>query len=309
MRRRKIIIGGLVVVLLATIGLFFKVVHDNPKTEAKTEVPTSQSKKAADKTATTTTSSSAKEKAPYALSEVPTLFIHGYGGTAGSFGGMLNRLEKISAGSLQMTLTVSGDGQGSQVGSLDNRNPLIQVLFSDNTNNEWNQAQWLANCLTLLKNQGVASVNLVGHSMGGVDVVRYLFSTAQDASVPQINKIITIGAPFNEFELLNEDETLDSTLSSGPQNKSERYTEFSADLAKITPTLPWLNIGGLLVADDPDQGDGTVPLPSAFALTSLATQLKFDYRNQIIMGDNAAHSNLHENTEVDKAVANFLWGN
>ena len=59
-------------------------------------------------------------------------------------------------------------GQISTEGSafLKAVNPTIQVLFADNQNNEWNQAEWIRQALLYLKKEGIEQVNLVGHSMG-----------------------------------------------------------------------------------------------------------------------------------------------
>ena len=319
LRAKKIILAVLVVILLVTMGIFWKVKSDYDKTADNSASSTTKSlgtspnsksgttaTKASGSPSTTSSSSAA---APYTYSDVPTLFVHGYSGTVGSFSGMLQRLKQKQAGSLVMTLTVAADGTVAQTGTLDDHNPFIQVIFTANMDNEWNQATWLKNCLTLLKNQGVEQVNLLGHSMGGVDIIRYLFTTAQDSTVPTVNKIVTIGAPFNEFEILNEGETLDTVLVNGPQNKSTRFTEFSAKLSALAPRLPWLNIAGVIDESAPSAGDGTVPLPSALSLTATAKSLGLTYQNKIVTGDKAAHSQLHENTEVDAEVAQFLWEN
>ncbi len=42
-------------------------------------------------------------------------------------------------------------------------NPIVQVLFEDNKNNEWNQTEWIKNTLLYLqKNYQVNKANIVG---------------------------------------------------------------------------------------------------------------------------------------------------
>ena len=62
-----------------------------------------------------------------------------------------------------MVLTVGTDGQIQATGDLSGKadNPMVQVLFEDNKNNEWNQAEWIKTCLLYLKeNYGIDKVNI-----------------------------------------------------------------------------------------------------------------------------------------------------
>ena len=133
---------------------------------------------------------------------IPTLFFHGYSGTENSFKGMLQRLEKNQKAVKELVLIVGADGQIQAEGDLSGKadNPMVQVLFEDNKNNEWNQAEWIKSCLLYLKeNEGIDKVNIVGHSMGGVSALRYLGTYGQDTSLPQVQTFTAICAPFNDF--------------------------------------------------------------------------------------------------------------
>ena len=242
-------------------------------------------------------------------SNVPTLFIHGYGGTEGSFSGMLSRFEASSFGKKILTVTVQPDGSISETGDWQEQtnNPLIQVLFADNKNNEWNQADWIKAVLVHLnKNYQIEKVNLVGHSMGGVSSFRYLVTYGDDDTLPQVNNFIAIGAPFNDFVTGNEEQSLDALDLNGPMVISERYSDFSAGIQQFPKATKMLNIVGDV--QDGSDGDGTVPLRSALAINYLMLTNGIEYRTEIIAGSQAQHSQLHENIAVDQLVANFLWG-
>lgn len=125
----------------------------------------------------------------------PTLFLHGYGGTVNSFKGMIQRLE--DSAQKELTLTVDVNGQVQADGELTKKadNPIVQVLFADNKNNEWNQTEWIKACLTYLQSTyGIDKVNIVGHSMGGVSGLRYLATYGQDQSLSQVQKFVALGA-------------------------------------------------------------------------------------------------------------------
>src|SRR5699024_2913646 len=154
---------------------------------------------------------------------------HGYQGTVNSYHSMIIRMQESQAAQKEMTMTVQSDGSVEASGQLSGKknNPLIQVVFKDNINNEWNQASWLKNVLSYLKNnEKVDQVNLVGHSMGGVDIYRYLGTYGNESELPQVNKYVAIGAPFNDFTDPDDGQTIDSVLQDGPSLPSSRYQDF-----------------------------------------------------------------------------------
>ncbi|MBU5359763.1 alpha/beta fold hydrolase [Enterococcus raffinosus] len=238
-------------------------------------------------------------------SAVPTVFIHGYGGTINSFGGMIQRLSNERKTKKEMLITVQSDGSLKVDGELSKKkdNPSIQVLFTANKDTEWNQTEWIYTVLKYLKQQGVDQVNLVGHSMGGVSSLRYLTTYGQPNDTPTINKFISIGAPFNDFT--ESSESIDDVLKNGPSVQASRYTDYQNGVANVPSKLPILLVAGKLNKETVT--DGTVPLNSALATFSLLKDHGNPIKYQIFTGPNAQHSQLHENLNVDKTVADFLW--
>ncbi|MDT2737440.1 alpha/beta fold hydrolase [Enterococcus pseudoavium] len=240
-------------------------------------------------------------------SSVPTVFIHGYGGTINSFGGMIQRLTEQAATKKEMEIIVQADGSLQVTGQLSKKkdNPSIQVLFAANKDNEWNQTEWIYLILNYLKQQGVEQVNLVGHSMGGVSSLRYLTTYGQPDDASMIKKFISIGAPFNEFIDTLGEQSIDDLLQNGPDQQASRYLDYSNSIANVSNKLSALLIAGKL--DQMTPSDGTVPVTSALATYSLLKNHGNPISYQIFTGSNAQHSQLHENPEVDQAIANFLW--
>lgn len=241
-------------------------------------------------------------------SSVPTLFIHGYSGGNNSFGRMIKRLERNDRTKKELVLTVSVDGKIQAKGQLTSKetNPSIQVLFEDNKNNEWNQAEWIKNCLAYIESKyGVKQVNLIGHSMGGASSLRYLTTFGDDTSLPKINKFVGIAAPFNNFVELSSGETLDDVFQNGPVIQSERYIDYANGIDKVSKDMKVMIVAGDV--EDGSLSDEAVPVADAVSVVSLFKTHGNEVQEKIFYGKAAQHSKLHENTEVDQLVADFLW--
>lgn len=237
----------------------------------------------------------------------PTLFIHGYSGGPASFGKMLGRFQQADISQQELTVTVAPDGSVTSSGSLSGNadNPTIQVLFTDNKNNEWNQTEWIKNVLLFFKETyDVTSVDLVGHSMGGVSGLRYLLTYGGEQDLPAIDHFVAIGAPFNDF-LENADQTIEDELATGPVEKADRYQDYQQMIGNLPTNTQILLIAGQLSPED--LSDGTVPLTSAVAVYSLLKAQGNPLKLEIVEGKNAQHSQLHENPQVDNYVSDFLW--
>lgn len=241
-------------------------------------------------------------------SSVPTLFIHGYGGGSYSFGRMIDRLSENDQTQKELVLTVNAKGEVKADGELTGKedNPSIQIIFEDNKNTEWNQAQWLKNCLVYIQDKyDLTEVNLVGHSMGGVSSLRYMTSFGGDEHLPKINKFISIAAPFNNFMELSDGETIDDVVNDGPAVQSERYTEYVNGMNKVSKDMDVLIIAGDV--EDGSLSDKTVSVADALSVVSLLKKHGNQVQDKIFYGKLAQHSQLHENKDVDQLVADFLW--
>ncbi|MEI5993193.1 alpha/beta fold hydrolase [Candidatus Enterococcus mansonii] len=241
-------------------------------------------------------------------STVPTLFIHGYSGGKNSFGRMINRLEGNGLTKKELVLTISPQGEVQAKGKLTGKktNPSIQILFTDNKNNEWNQAEWIKNSLVYIRDTyGVTEVNIVGHSMGGASSLRYLTTFGGDNTLPNIKKFVGIAAPFNNFVELSDGETIDEVINNGPAFQSERYTDYVNGIEKMSKDM-----GAMIIAGDVKDGslsDEAVPVADALSVVSLFKKHGNIVQEKIFYGKAAQHSKLHENKEVDQLVADFLW--
>ena len=237
-----------------------------------------------------------------------TLFFHGYGGTKHSMGGMIQRLCSRYQATHTLDLTVNTDGTIQTSGTFEQaeKSVLINVLFADNKNNEWNQAEWIYQALQFVKAQyHVEKVNVVGHSMGGVSLFRFLETYQNQGELPTVEHFISIAAPFNEFLDTSNEQSVDQLLQQGPTQISPRYQDFQNNIANFPKNVQVSLFAGQLSASD--LSDGTVPLTSALAVNQLLSSQQIPVETFVFKGILAQHSALHANPKVDKRIAEILW--
>ena len=237
-----------------------------------------------------------------------TLFFHGYGGTKHSMGGMIQRLCSSYQATHTLDLTVNTDGTIQTSGTFEQADKpvLINVLFADNKNNEWNQAEWIYQSLQFVKAQyHVEKVNVVGHSMGGVSLFRFLETYQNQGELPTVEHFIAIAAPFNEFLDTSNEQSVDGLLQQGPTQISPRYQDFQNNIANFPKNVQVSLFAGQLSASD--LSDGTVPLTSALAVNQLLSSQQIPVETFVFKGVLAQHSALHANPKVDKRIAEILW--
>ncbi|WP_347905391.1 alpha/beta fold hydrolase [Enterococcus cecorum] len=237
-----------------------------------------------------------------------TLFFHGYGGTKHSMGGMIQRLSSRYQATHTLDLTVNTDGTIQTSGTFEQADKpvLINVLFADNKNNEWNQAEWIYQSLQFVKAQyHVEKVNVVGHSMGGVSLFRFLETYQNQGELPTVEHFISIAAPLNEFLDTSNEQSVDGLLQQGPTQISPRYQDFQNNIANFPKNVQVSLFAGQLSASD--LSDGTVPLTSALAVNQLLSSQQIPVEIFVFKGVLAQHSALHANPKVDKRIAEILW--
>ncbi|WP_099223661.1 alpha/beta fold hydrolase [Listeria costaricensis] len=293
---KKWLIGGSVVfVFLICIGLIFYTLPqtESPKKESAAKTTTSPPLK----------SKVTAEKTP----DVPTIFVHGYAGTKNSLGNMIKRLSKNGQATKSLVLTVNADGTVSTSGQFDETspNPLIQILFADNKSSMENQTIWLENALATLKNEyHIEKINAVGHSMGGVSLTNYLEKDGHNAAYPQVEKLVLIAAPLNGLVIGEDGVTPYDLTDNGPGAETDRYANFMNGQAGLPSDLQVFNIAGDI--EDGTKSDGSVSVASALSGRFIYADVA-SYSEKIFYGENAAHSKLHENPDVDQTIADFLW--
>lgn len=240
---------------------------------------------------------------------IPTVFIHGYSGTERTMKNMVREFEKDNFGKEELLLTVDETGSVSSQNmtkkSFKKNNPMVQLVFLDNKSHQWNQAEWIRAALAFLKKEyQVNDVNLVGFSMGGISSFLYLETYSKEKTQPQVRKLATIGAPFNEF-IETENQELENILKEGPKPISEQLINYENLADNLPRETKFLLVGGQL--SESNKSDGTVPISSSLGVYHLLDKKQYDVKNEVIFGVNASHSSLRKNEDVDRFLSEFLW--
>lgn len=239
--------------------------------------------------------------APYKAEEnitEPAVFVHGYKGTFFSFGFMLYRFENIYEIGNKVLVYYVGENGEIQEYYLNNNSSgpqFVQVVFENNRADFEDTAGWLADVLHSLKNNyGTESVNLVGHSMGGIVSLKYIMQY-QSEDYPEVKKFIALGAPFagilsQEYFQIHHDPAAEDLK---PDSAGFQLLE-AGTFPKKTQVL---NIGST--------GDTVADTDSVQALENYVPEEQME---EIIIKDNdMGHSHLHHSGQVDKIISSFLW--
>lgn len=237
---------------------------------------------------------------------VPTLFIHGYRGNRYSMGHLLMRLQKMGVAKKALVIKVAVDGTLTFNGPQEftASNPTIQVLFQNNHADVQDQVRWLSQIVAILKKDyAVTAINLVGHSMGAITVLRYLLTPT---TVP-VKAVVLLAAPVNDPSIGPDTPAVfwSELTQRGPLKKTANYNYLAQRIAHFPTEISVLNIAGELLGTS--RHDGSVAVDSSFALRSLLRGRINRYQEMLVRGAGGAHSMLHENRLVDQAISDFLW--
>lgn len=255
----------------------------------------------------------------YVQSRTPTLFVHGWGSSS-------HAEEKMTAAARNagVTKTIVHANVDRQGNVTFNRhipanavNPIVEVNLADNKlagyGKDGNYVQGYhhggtyikAVVLALEKQHHYPAINLVGHSMGNLEIINYINDNSQSKQLPRINHLVAIAGHYNG--LVGQAKAEQTTFSSTgkPDWMDSTYRELLGLRKSFPRTTRVLNIYGDLL--DGSHSDKDVPVNSAKSLRYLVADRAKSYREVEIRGKAAQHSRLHNNTQVNQELINFLW--
>jgi len=207
-----------------------------------------------------------------------TLLLPGDGGNWLSLRSMTLTLSQphVATHSLTAHVSTAGRVHWTQLAPVTRNNPIIPILFADNTHPQRESAQLLTVLRELHQRYHISRVNLIGHSSGGTIALDYL---GQPRQAPvTVTHLVCIGADFPGMVPLKRD----------------------------YPQLKVLNLAGVI---DDLPNDGEVPVSDARQLRPLVQGHVASYRLRLVHGHlwQTEHSLLHESGPVDWLIVQFIY--
>lgn len=249
--------------------------------------------------------------------DTPTLFVHGWGSSYHAEESMVAYAQNSHATNSVIRADVSPTGKVNLLGTIKKRakNPIVEVNLQnnkstftgiDNQVSAMNKSSnYIKDVITALqKRYRFNRINLVGHSMGNLQIAYYLRNNATNAHMPHLNRQVSIAGHYNGY--IGETGAPKTTVlnhAGKPQKMSVGYRGLLSLRKNFPQNAEVLNIYG----DTGSGSDGDVNVNSARSYRYLVSKRAHSYQEKEIRGPRAQHSKLHENRQVDRLLVNFLW--
>ncbi|WP_270516155.1 alpha/beta hydrolase [Lactobacillus johnsonii] len=238
---------------------------------------------------------------------IPTFFFHGWGSSANAESQMANAAKKAGVSNTIIQADISKNGTVQLKGAIPKnaKNPIIKVNLEDNQSGK---TSYVKDVITAISNKyHYAKINLVGHSMGNLQIANYINENYNNKKLPKINKVVSIAGHYDGY--LGEEAGQKAKIKNKKTGEPDIYSDSFKRLLPLRKHYPRqievLNIYGN--KEDGSNSDGSVSVASAQSYKYLINGRAKSYSEVEIKGKNAQHSKLHENKEVDKLLIDFLW--
>lgn len=248
----------------------------------------------------------AKQDSNCLANTTPTLFFHGYESSSHAEEKMVNSLKKRGATNTVIKANVSRTGHVSLSGKLPSKvkNLVVEVNFENNREADYSiDGKWTKNVVVALQKQyGMQKMNMVGHSMGNMDIMYYLLANANNKKLPRLCKQIDIAGHFNGILKYSKVDNSPANADGKPETMD---TEYKA-LLPLRNNYPNKQVKVLNIYGNIGNGtDGSVSNNSSKSLKYLLNGRELSYQEREIKG--VSHSKLHENKQVDNLLYEFLY--
>ncbi|WP_162921712.1 alpha/beta hydrolase [Listeria costaricensis] len=235
--------------------------------------------------------------------QVPIIAIHGTGGGTYTFDEAREALTRRGEIRGELAVTVRHDQSLEFSGSLDQnaQHPFISIAFEENEAEPSEWANGLTGALKELKRlYQFKEVDALGYSNGGLALVDYLEKPESKTGLPDMRRLIVLGAPFNDLDMEQNEEPVSA-------DDTEEHSDMLDDLLskknQIPASLEVLSVAGNL--EDTDS-DGIVPLESALSSRLIFEHQAKDYQEIVLTSPDADHGNLPDLPEVTDLMERFF---
>ncbi|BDR59792.1 alpha/beta hydrolase [Lactobacillus xylocopicola] len=247
--------------------------------------------------------------------DTPTIFVHGWGSSYHAEESMVRYARNHGASNSVIRADVSPAGKVKLIGTIKKGavNPIVEANLENNksvTGSESDpgkayskSSRYVKAIVTALqKKYRFKKINLVGHSMGNLQIIYYLRNNLGTSKMPKLNKLVAIAGHYNGL-VREPNSSLKVNQNGSPQKMSASYRRLLSLRQNFPRNARVLNIYG----DTGRGSDGTVPINSSRTLRYLVGSRARSYQEKEFHGPNAQHSKLHENEQVDRVLIKFLW--
>lgn len=247
----------------------------------------------------------------------PTIFFHGWGSSYHAEEQMVKYAQIHGVTNSVIRADVSPNGHVTLIGTIKKsaKNPIIEANLLNNrsvSSETTNQEVALSKSSKYVKDVILAlrakyrfkKVNLVGHSMGNLQIAYYLRDNADNSKLPVLNKQVSIAGHYNGY-LGENGAPIHTQLNrnGSPKVMDTGYRGLLKLRHKFPQNARVLNIYG----NTGHGNDGSVEVNSARSYRYLVSLRAKSYQEKEIVGAQAQHSKLHENNLVNRLLVNFLW--
>ncbi|WP_239255079.1 alpha/beta hydrolase [Listeria ilorinensis] len=235
--------------------------------------------------------------------QIPIIAIHGTGGDLYTFDEMRETLLSRGEISGELAVTVNHDQSLEFSGSLDGtaQHPFITIAFEEN---EAEPSEWASGLTIALKElkqlYHFKKMDALGYSNGGLALVDYLETTESKADLPDIRRLIVLGAPFNDLDMKQNAEPVSAEDT---EEHSDMLDTLLSKKNQIPHSIEVLSVASNL---EDTETDGIVPLESALSSRLIFDQQVKDYQEIILTSPDADHGNLPNLPEMTDLVERFF---
>ncbi|MCD7127237.1 alpha/beta hydrolase [Limosilactobacillus agrestis] len=255
----------------------------------------------------------------YVQSDVPTIFVHGWGSSSHAEEKMANAARNAGVTRTVVRANVSRNGKVTFSRTVPSNavNPIVEVNLEDNklagygADGNWTSgyhhgAHYVKNVVQALEKQHhYDTINLVGHSMGNLEIIYYINDNINNKNLPKINHLVAIAGHYNGLMQQKKAQKAKIDQNGQPNWEDPTYKALLGLQQDFPTNTRVLNIYGDLA--NGSHSDSAVPVNSAKSLKYLVSNRAKSYREVEIKGKNAQHSKLHNNQQVNRELISFLW--
>lgn len=246
------------------------------------------------------------------MADVPTLCLHGLGGSYQDELPFVREAEKKKVSNCVIRANVNKHGQVKMKGKIkaDSKNPIIMVNYKDNVQpNFARNGFYVTQVVKALRKKYVfKKINMVGYSLGNMSIMYYQLLNREKANMPSLKRQVDIAGHFDgaAFPELPASYRSPNGLVLDSVGKPNKMNQTYQQMLPVRRTYAHEKIQVLnLMGNFANDSDGVVPNNSSRSLRYLVAGK--NYHEIVFKGPDSSHGGLIKNQRLIHAAIEFLW--